>query len=184
MTFSDAATLPLGTVTAAVGLFKGLQIPTPFSGPVTLPADTILIWGGATSVGAYAVQLARLSGFKNILATASSANFDYVKSLGATQVFDYKAADVIEQIKAATGDNLRLVFDAFGSHDTSVKALGKEGGVVASTLAQGETTTDNKTVRRVYGGVIFIVRNCEFSVLITRTNNNLEKNGINSLTSN
>jgi NADPH:quinone reductase-like Zn-dependent oxidoreductase len=56
---------------------------------------TVLIWGGASSVGACAIQLAAASG-ATVLTTASPANHDFVKSLGADHVFDYRSPTVMD----------------------------------------------------------------------------------------
>jgi len=131
VSFEEAASIGLGTITSGVGLFRDMQIP--FGGPP--PADSILIWGASSSVGSYAVQLARLSGFKNILATCSPKNFDYVKSLGATHCFDYKATDVAQQIKTASQNKLSYVFDATGSVSAIIPALGENGGTIVTALS-------------------------------------------------
>ena len=157
ITFAQAATIAGGAVTAALGLFRALQLPAPFKGPVTLPTDTILIWGASTSVGAYAVQLARIVGFKNIIATSSPSNFDYVTSLGATRVFDYKDPSVFDSIKSATGNQLSLILDANGSHEVSMKALGEQGGDVASTLSQQNYSVGNVNIKGIYAASVFEV---------------------------
>ncbi|MCD7898348.1 MAG: NADP-dependent oxidoreductase [Bacteroides sp.] len=54
--------------------------------------QTVLIHGAAGAVGAYAVQFAHLSG-ANVLATAAANDIQYVKSLGADKVIDYKTQD-------------------------------------------------------------------------------------------
>ncbi|KAI0255989.1 dehydrogenase [Lactifluus subvellereus] len=54
-----------------------------------IPRPTLLIAGGATSVGQYAVQFAKLSGLR-VIATASERNFGLVRSLGADVVVDYR----------------------------------------------------------------------------------------------
>lgn len=64
----------------------------------------------SASVGQYAIQLAHLSGYK-VVTTASPHNFDLVKSLGADHVFDYNEPTAVEQIKKATGDSVRSVFN-------------------------------------------------------------------------
>jgi NADPH:quinone reductase-like Zn-dependent oxidoreductase len=46
-----------------------------------------LVYGGSTAVGMFAVQLAKLAGYK-VVATASPKNFDLVKSYGADEVVD------------------------------------------------------------------------------------------------
>src|SRR5919109_471736 len=54
--------------------------------------ETILIQGGAGGVAGFAIQLAKHIGAR-VISTASAANLDYVKSLGADQVIDYNAQD-------------------------------------------------------------------------------------------
>ncbi|KAG8170240.1 hypothetical protein KVR01_000985 [Diaporthe batatas] len=65
--------------------------------PTSPPASTIskgpalravIITGGSSSVGANAIQLAVAARY-DVLSTSSPKNFDFVKSLGAAQVFDY-----------------------------------------------------------------------------------------------
>jgi NADPH:quinone reductase-like Zn-dependent oxidoreductase len=159
ISFSEAATLPLGSITSLCGIFYDLKIPTPFLGPQTnnLPSDTILIWGGSSSVGAYALQLARLTGFKNILTTASPHNFDYVKSLGATHAFDYKDPDVVKKIREASGGKLKLIYDATGAGNVLLETLGSEGGSIALTVPQStpKNPPSNVKIYNTFAGVIF-----------------------------
>jgi NADPH:quinone reductase-like Zn-dependent oxidoreductase len=104
--FEDAAVLPLGLSTAACSLFQadqlGLRPPTAKPEPT---GQTLLVWGGSTSVGSNAVQLAAAAGYE-VVTTASPRNFDYVKSLGAVQAFDYNSPgvvpDLIEALKGRT----------------------------------------------------------------------------------
>ncbi|KAF2491522.1 zinc-binding oxidoreductase-like protein CipB [Lophium mytilinum] len=107
VSFQDAAMLPMAVSTAWAGWYT-----------IGLPRDTkytaadkkgVLVWGGAGSVGSVAVQIAaRLFGFV-VYATASEKNHAYVKSLGASRVFDYKNAGVVEEIvKAAKEDGLSI----------------------------------------------------------------------------
>ncbi|KAJ1523085.1 hypothetical protein HK096_001880, partial [Nowakowskiella sp. JEL0078] len=77
-----------------------------------VPADKqgMLVWGGASSVGSMAVQAAKLFGF-TVYATASEKHHNYLKSLGASKVFDYKDKHVVESIvKAAKEDGVRVQF--------------------------------------------------------------------------
>src|SRR5579885_2754197 len=54
--------------------------------------ETILIQGGAGGVAGFAVQLAKHIG-ATVITTASAANHDYVRGLGADRVIDYNAED-------------------------------------------------------------------------------------------
>ena len=107
MPFEDAAVLPLAVSTAACALFQqdqlALRHPTADPAPT---GQTLLVWGGSTSVGSNAVQLAVAAGYE-VIATASPRNFAYVKSLGAAQVFDYRSPTVVaDLIEAARGRTL------------------------------------------------------------------------------
>jgi NADPH:quinone reductase-like Zn-dependent oxidoreductase len=105
LAFEQAAVLPLTLSTAATGLFQAdhLGLPLPTITPVER-GETVLVWGGSTSVGSNAIQLARGAGYR-VVATASPHNFDYVRSLGAAVAVDYHgrgaAAQVIEAIGAS-----------------------------------------------------------------------------------
>ena len=85
--------------TAACGLFQkdqlGLQLPTV---PAAKPTGkTVLIWGGSTSVGSNAIQLAVAAGYE-VITTCSPKNFDYVKNLGASQSFDYNSKTIVDDL--------------------------------------------------------------------------------------
>jgi NADPH:quinone reductase-like Zn-dependent oxidoreductase len=57
-----------------------------------------LVWAGSTGVGMYAIKLASLLGYR-VVTTASPHNFELVKSLGASAVFDYKDPNVSTKIQ-------------------------------------------------------------------------------------
>jgi len=110
ISFEQAATLPVGALTACLQVFHYFGFPTPGKQPGSMKGKPILIWGGATSCGAYAIQMANLAGFK-VIATASPASADYVKSLGAHHVVDYRDPDAVNKIKAIGGDSLNHAID-------------------------------------------------------------------------
>lgn len=99
--FERAAVLPLGLSTAACGLFQadclGLDRP---SAVTRRNGKMLLVWGGSTSVGSNAIQLAVAAGY-DVVTTASPHNFAYAKQLGASLIFDYRSATVIRDVIAA-----------------------------------------------------------------------------------
>ncbi|CAF1434016.1 unnamed protein product [Adineta steineri] len=108
-----AATIPLASITAALGLFHEMGLPLPLA-----KADKfVLIWGGSTSVGQYAIQLAKLAGCF-VITTASCARHDYLKSLGADYCLDYNDPNVVSQIKQITNDNLSYAFDCISDKES------------------------------------------------------------------
>lgn len=112
----QAAALPVGLQTAADALLNILGFGFPLAGisgrsALDIP---ILIWGGASTCGLAAIQIAKQAGFSPIFTTASKKNHDSLKQLGATECFDYRNEDVVEEIRKAvkmSGKQLTTVFD-------------------------------------------------------------------------
>jgi hypothetical protein len=89
LSFEHAAVIPLGVSTAACGLFQKdfLALAYPSAHP-TPTGQALVIWGGSTSVGANAIQLAVAAGY-------------------ASQVFDYNSKTVVpDMIQALKGKTL------------------------------------------------------------------------------
>jgi NADPH:quinone reductase-like Zn-dependent oxidoreductase len=104
--FERACVLPVCLSTAATGLFcdKHLALDLPSvdnydAGRANKAGKVLIVWGASTAVGMNCVQLAVGAGYQ-VVATAGKHNFDYVRSLGAASVFDYRdtncALDVIK----------------------------------------------------------------------------------------
>ncbi|KAK4861245.1 hypothetical protein LT330_004161 [Penicillium expansum] len=106
LSFEEGAVFPLAVLTALTAWTTiGISLDTKYT-----PQDTqaVLIWGGASSVGTFAIQSAKSLGF-TVYATASPKHHDYLKKLGAHAVFDYKASDVVSQIvEAVKKDGVNL----------------------------------------------------------------------------
>ncbi|KAI4156488.1 MAG: hypothetical protein LQ340_000237 [Diploschistes diacapsis] len=104
---------------AIVAIHIHLRLPLPWSPGTPGP---ILIWGGASVVGSCALQLAKASGCHPIYTTASPHHHTGLLQVGATRCFDYRAPDVVSQIRAAAAsDSVRLTmaFDAVGLPSSS-----------------------------------------------------------------
>ena len=98
LSYESAAVLPLGLSTAASGLFQKDQLALQY--PSTSPkptGKTLLVWGGSTSVGCNAIQLAVAAGYE-VITTCSPKNFAYVKKLGASQAFDYRSKLIVDDL--------------------------------------------------------------------------------------
>ena len=124
--------LPLAISTAAAALYQKSHLGLPYPSKDSKPRNkTILIWGGSSSVGASAIQLARASGL-TVFTTASSHNHPLVKTLGATRAFDYNQGGVVDEIAAALkGCDFVGIFDAVcskESYTTNGGLLSKLGG--------------------------------------------------------
>ncbi|KAK7992676.1 zinc-binding dehydrogenase [Apiospora saccharicola] len=116
VSFADAAVVPLAFATAVQALFQRLQLPEP-SKPAKSPFP-ILINGGTSSVGKYAVQLAKMAGLF-VIATASKRNHELLKQLGADATVDYNDADWVDQVKKVSHENLEYAFDCISEKETT-----------------------------------------------------------------
>lgn len=139
-----AATLPLACCTSWLALFsKDCLAINRTNGKQT----SVLVWGGSSSVGLYAIQIARLHNF-NIVTVCSPKHHEYVKSLGADLVFDYKSGDVVNKIRKAV-PRLQYIFDTIGDKTSSAiasQALGEEGGTLC-TVRPGKANTEGVSSR-------------------------------------
>ncbi|MGQ7855606.1 NADP-dependent oxidoreductase [Pedobacter sp. WC2501] len=117
---TEAAAVPLAGLTAWQALFDHGLLKV---------GQKVLIHAAAGGVGTYAVQLAKWKG-AYVIGTASSANIDFLKRLGADEVIDYK----MEDFETALSD-VDLVLDTIGG-ETQLKSLTilKAGGRVITTL--------------------------------------------------
>ncbi|KAH8820724.1 chaperonin 10-like protein [Xylogone sp. PMI_703] len=162
----EQGTLLLRMGPASVVLFHDLEFPLPTSlNPAAEQPSSILIWGGATANGTMMVQLARFIGL-TVFATASKANHEYVKSLGATDVFDYHSPSVVEDIVGASnkaGKPIHYAVDIIAelpSLGATAEILLKSGGS-GSKLAhllpwpQNEPKPNGLTLSAVTGPRLF-----------------------------
>ncbi|KAL5355619.1 chaperonin 10-like protein [Aspergillus floccosus] len=122
--FEQGVVLPLGISTAAAGLYPEdcLNLSLPAVDGAEKTGQTLLVWGGASSMGATTIQLAVASGL-SVVTTASPHNNDFVLSLGADAVFDYRSPSIVEDIANALADTKFVgVYDAI-SEEPSFNAV-------------------------------------------------------------
>jgi NADPH:quinone reductase-like Zn-dependent oxidoreductase len=118
MSFEEAASIPLAGLTAWQCLvdFGNIQ-----------QGDKVLIHAGAGGVGIFAIQIAKSFG-AYVATTASENNIDFLTSLGADEVINYKEKDFSEEL---TGFD--LVLDSMGGEiqSKSYKVLKENGKLVS-----------------------------------------------------
>src|SRR5437588_7296592 len=117
--FQEAAGLVIGGGTAHQGLVdRGLL----------QAGETVLITAAAGGVGSAAVQIAAAMDARPI-GVASPRNHQYLRGLGAREVFDYHAADWVQQVRAAVPGGVDLLLDGAGGQ-TRDQAMGavRDGG--------------------------------------------------------
>ncbi|MDN4076483.1 NADP-dependent oxidoreductase [Paenibacillus polymyxa] len=131
---SFAGAVPTVALTAWQALFEHGRLQ---------PGQRILVQAGAGGVGHVAVQLAKQHG-AYVIATARDYNHDFVKGLGADEVFDYTKVDFAAQITEPVDIVLDFAMDPsiFGTGlpgDIGEKnySVIKDGGTYISVVALG-----------------------------------------------
>jgi NADPH:quinone reductase-like Zn-dependent oxidoreductase len=120
--FAHAGATPLASLTAWQALFDQGKLEA---------GQSVLIHGGSGGVGHFAVQLAHWKGAK-VYATASAANLEFLRELGADVAIDYRAQKFEELAK-----DVDVVLDSIGG-ETQQRSFGvlKKGGVLVSIVGQ------------------------------------------------
>src|SRR6266581_5148225 len=139
LSFAEAAAVPMCALTAWQALVDTAQLQA---------GQTILIHGGSGGVGSFAVQIAKARGAK-VIATASTANQDLLKKLGADVPIDYtktKFEDVAKDVDA--------VLDPVG-RETLAGSYGvvKKVGIVISLVARPDPVEIEK--RKIRGATVW-----------------------------
>lgn len=117
LSFRQGATLPTAVATATMGLFDALALPRETDANA---GAGILIWGGASSVGSMAVQLARRAGL-TVFTTASERHHAHLKKLGASAVVDYRSPTAMEDLISAAArakTEIPYAIDAISTKET------------------------------------------------------------------
>lgn len=153
----EAAVFPLALSTAACALFQpgqlGLRMPGDPASPG--PAGVVVVWGGSTSVGMNAIQLARAAGY-DVVSTASAKNADTVLGLGAGAVVDHRSPSAVDELVAAIAGRpvVGAVALGAGSTDACIDVLTRTGG---TRLAMASTPVSLDTLvgrRRLFPAMI------------------------------
>jgi NADPH:quinone reductase-like Zn-dependent oxidoreductase len=124
VTDEQAAALPIPAITA-LGSLELLDL---------TKGQRIVVMGAAGGVGGYAVQMSRARGAYVIATVRGEA--DEARRLGAEEVYDTKAVDVIDSLRQAHPDGVDAVFDLINGPDAirrDAKIL-KPGGTLVSTI--------------------------------------------------
>jgi NADPH:quinone reductase-like Zn-dependent oxidoreductase len=123
LSHEEAAAIPLVGLTAWQGLVQAADLSA---------GQRVLISRAAGGVGHLAVQIAKVRG-AHVIALASEPKHEFVRSLGADEVIDYRSVDYAEVL----GD-LDVVLDATADGDRSLRVL-RPGGVLVTILQHRDT---------------------------------------------
>jgi NADPH:quinone reductase-like Zn-dependent oxidoreductase len=122
LTYVEAAAVPIVALTAWQALIDTAKLKS---------GQTVLIHGGSGGVGSFAIQIAKAHGAK-VIATASTANQELLKQLGADVAIDYTKQNFENVAK-----DVDVVLDSIGK-DTLARSYGvvKKGGIIVSLVAR------------------------------------------------
>jgi NADPH:quinone reductase-like Zn-dependent oxidoreductase len=143
ISFEEAACVPLAGLTAWQCLFEFGDVKK---------GDKVLIHAGAGGVGTFAIQLAKHAG-AYVATTAGTHNVEFLKSLGADEVIDYKMQDFENILK-----DFDFVLDSLGgeNQDKSFTVL-KEGGRLASIVS--EPNQQKAEQKKIKSGLVWLIPN-------------------------
>ncbi|MFI9308713.1 NADP-dependent oxidoreductase [Streptomyces triculaminicus] len=113
-----AAAVPLAALTAWQGLVDAAGL---------AEGQRVLVHRAAGGVGHFAVQIAKARG-AHVIAMASAPKHDFVRSLGADEVIDYRTTDFTEAVK-----DVDVVFDSSSEGVRSLAVL-RPGGTLVSIM--------------------------------------------------
>jgi NADPH:quinone reductase-like Zn-dependent oxidoreductase len=118
----EASGIMLATMAVVTAFYAeeghGMTPPWEEGGRYVGKGRSIIIIGGASSVGQYAIQMARLSGYERIVTNASSTNHDFLKSIGAHVVLERSVSTPTAFFDAMGGFPLDFAFDAISGPAT------------------------------------------------------------------
>lgn len=119
ISWAEAATVPLSALTAWQTLFVhgGLVAPTKNNDIEEVRKQNagkrVLVTAASGGVGIWTVQLASLAG-AHVVGTCGSGNVEFVKSLGANEVLDYKATSLDDWVRESSDRKFHLALDSVG----------------------------------------------------------------------
>jgi NADPH2:quinone reductase len=137
----EAAALPLAGVSALMCV----------DAAAPKPNDVVVVVGASGGIGGYAVQIAKARG-AHVVGVTHTGNIDYVKGLGADEVVDRTAGDVVAAIKSKHSGGVAAIIDT-GSDAASLAILSetvrKGGTVISMKGAAAPDGLENRGVRGV-----------------------------------
>jgi len=131
LSHEDLASIGVAGLTAVISLEETLKLKS---------GETILIHGGAGGVAGIAIQLAKHMG-AHVTTTASLANHDYIRALGADEIIDYNAQDFTQVVS-----DCDAVFDTVGGEVTQRSFAVLKPGGRAAFIASGGTAPPSPRV--------------------------------------
>lgn len=136
----EAAALPLAGVSALMSV----------DAVDPKPRDVVVVVGASGGIGSYAVQIAKARG-AHVIGVTVKDNFEYVKGLGADEVIDRTAGDVLAALKSKHRDGVAAIIDTASDAPSlaHLSAAVRKGGTITSM--KGAAAPDELEKRGVKG---------------------------------
>lgn len=167
LSWEEAASVGVSALTAYQTLFEhgGLKLGwNDEAGRLENSKKRLLVTAGAGGVGVWAVQLAKAAGVGEIVAVVGPDNIDFIKSLGATEIINYREQS-LGAWAAAGGPKVDFVFDMLGNQTLADSWTAvKDGGTLISIREPPEGRMPKENAPKNVTNKFFIL-NCDGSQL-------------------
>lgn len=191
MSFEEASTIPLTAFTAAVGIYRNLNLPMPTGRSdenSPQPKIPLIVNGASGAVGAFAIKLAKLNSSISPIIGIAGGSASFAKDIGCDVVVDYRSSDVAAQLKEALGGKkcrhvfdtnnslasvkyLTAVLEADGFYTTVTNAVKGDGqnemldalGVWHERIWVGDVHEDKLAGGKLFGAVVSRILECSIA---------------------
>jgi len=130
LSYEDAAAIPIAGLTAYHSIFYN---------SVLDENKTFFIWGGASGLGTYAIQLAKMTGATVITTVGKDDKKEALYELGADYVFNHHKDNLVEEVKKIAPKGIDLLIDYVGpaTFDKSFAMLRRGAKLVLCGMLTG-----------------------------------------------
>lgn len=130
LNFIQAAALPEALFTAYSNMFLYADLHK---------GDSLLMHGGASGLGTFVVQLAKVFGINCYTTAGSAEKCTFLEELGAKKAINYKTEDFVEEIKKLSASGMDCVIDIVGGDyfARNLRILGKNGKMICLSFLKG-----------------------------------------------
>jgi len=144
----DAAALPEAACTVWSNVFDLAHLHA---------LDSLLVHGGGSGIGTFAIQLAGAHGAR-VITTARAAKHAALRELGAEVIVDYTTEDFVTAVRTATGGHgADVILDIMGASylERNLDALAIDGRLVVIGLQGGRAAPLDLATLHAKRGAIF-----------------------------
>jgi NADPH-dependent curcumin reductase CurA len=122
--------------------------------------DIVFVSAAAGAVGSAVVQIAKAKGMNVIGSAGGPDKCDYVRSLGADEVIDYKAGPVVKSLAAAAPKGIDVYFDNVGGDhlDAALAAARQNARFAMCGMIEGYNSAEPTTLRYIMRVIAMRIR--------------------------